>query len=168
MQYVIIPDNQAPTHKDSANKTYRVIEYADNLHVQTGSPIVTVLTGYAALTSVEKAVYAAAVRKAAAIAHANKAYADALAAGIVVGSLTLAALESDQNAFLQGVVMLMAAKANGILGTTLISAVLGRTVSDKAGASHDMTIDAYITMVMAYGLALGTLQGVRNAAIAKA
>jgi len=97
----------------------------------------------------------------------EQAYGDALALGVTVGELTLAAGPADQVALGQGLTILTAALlAQAIDNNALVSGVFGRLVTDAAGAGHDMSAGAYVTLSLGYAAAIGTLQARRTTALA--
>lgn len=101
------------------------------------------------------------------VAVMQAAYAADLADGVEVGELTLAAGDTDQDALGHGLTILTAAIIAGLVtANTMISAALGRTVTDFAGASHDMTVGEYIGLCIGYGQTIGALQAQRNAKLA--
>lgn len=167
MQYLIIPDKYHPTHTAPGGATVRVKEYPATAKIQTGFPIRKDLTGYTALPAETPGQMAAAdaarrldQAKSKKLAAIQAAYDADLAAGVTVNELTLAAGESDRAAFTQGLVLVAAAESLGAVnGDTMVSAVFGRTVTDAAGAGHDMTVAQYRALILAYGAAIGAKQG---------
>lgn len=92
--------------------------------------------------------------KAAKLAAAEAQYAKELADGITVNGITLAAQESDRNAFNQLITLL--ATAEGLLPEEQREAfrATDQTIADKSGTTHTMTVTQVRQLVVAYGMAI--------------
>ena len=97
----------------------------------------------------------------------NLAYERDLADGVEVGGLTLGTTPEDQQQFGHGLTLVNTALiAQMATPQTLVSALFGRTVSAIDGTQHDMTIQQYIGLAIAYAQAIGAIQARRNAKLA--
>jgi len=95
------------------------------------------------------------VRKTAKLAQIDADYQAALAAGITVGSITLAAEESDQNIFSRLITML--ATAEGLQPDDAFKAAFrasSQTIADHSGVAHLMTVTDLRELIVQYGQAV--------------
>lgn len=109
--------------------------------------------------------------KAAKLAAAEAQYAKELADGITINGLTLAAAESDRNAFSQLLGMLATAEALLAENDREAFRDSSQVIADAAGATHQMTVTQLRQSIVGYGQAIQQgwiVQVQRRAAIAAA
>ena len=95
------------------------------------------------------------------------AYERDLADGVEVGALTLGTTAEDQQQFGHGLTLINTALiAQMATMQTMVSALFGRTVSAIDGTQHDMTVQEYIGLAIAYAQAIGAIQARRNSKLA--
>ena len=105
-----------------------------------------------------KIVSSFAVLKAQKLERIDGDYAAALAAGVTVGGITLAAEEGDQNIFSRFLTML--ATAEGLQADDATKAAFCasmQTVADHSGAPHSMTVTDLRGLIVQYGAAVQAL-----------
>jgi hypothetical protein len=103
--------------------------------------------------------------RAAAVARVQAGYDAAIAAGITPqgSQITLAAAETDQNAFTRQATLLREAQEMG-----LVNDATQQVIVDAAGVAHTLTIAQLRALLVGYGLALKALFDVRAAKRAQA
>ena len=102
-----------------------------------------------------KIVSSFAVLKAQKLERIDGDYAAALAAGVTVGGITLAAKESDQNIFTRFLTML--ATAESLQPTEEAKAAFrasSQTIADLAGQPHTMTVTELRGLIVQYGVSV--------------
>jgi len=158
MQYLVIPDNKTPNYLNPQGEMVRVEAFNDTAIIGTNFPVVYSLDNFTPFAIAGP--FSSYEEQQQALINLNNEYQAKMASGILVEGITLAATESDQNAFTRLTTLLSSIEAS--LTSDIEKAGFAQSkqsIADINGTAHVLTVAQIRGIIVKYGLAVAKLWG---------